>query len=216
MSSGSRKVAAVLAGAPLAAGIGVGAATGAKRHAPGVLLNAAAEYLQLDRATLVKDVRGGQTLAQIATARGKSVDGLEAAMAAAVKTKLEAAVGAGKISPAQLQTRLARVQNLVVRLVNGSLAGRIRHAGRARVLGVAAKYVGITPKALAAELKGKSLAQVATDHGKTVAGLKDALLKPLKARLDKAVASGRITSSDAQSKLAKISARLDDLINKTR
>ena len=215
MTLGSRKIAAVIAAGALAGGIGVGAATGAKRHhAPGVLLKAAAQYLQIDRAELAKDVRSGQTLAQIATARGKSVGGLEAAMVGAVKTKLDAAVSAGRLSAAQEQTKLARVQKLVDRLVNAKLAAR--PAARARVLGVAAKYIGVKPKALASELKGKSLAQVATGHGKTVSGLKDALLKPFKARLEKAVAAGRISSADAQARLAKISARLDELINKTR
>ena len=215
MTLGSRKIAAVIAAGALAGGIGVGAATGAKRHhAPGVLLKAAAQYLQIDRAELAKDVRSGQTLAQIATARGKSVDGLEAAMVGAVKTKLDAAVSAGRLSAAQEQTKLARVQKLVDRLVNAKLAAR--PAARARVLGIAAKYIGVKPKALASELKGKSLAQVATGHGKTVSGLKDALLKPFKARLEKAVAAGRISSADAQARLAKISARLDQLVNKTR
>jgi hypothetical protein len=214
MMLGSRKLAAVVAAGALAGGIGVGAATGAKRHhAPGVVLKAAAQYLQLDRAELVKEVRSGQTLAQIATARGKSVSGLEAAMVAAEKAKLDAAVTAGKLSAAQEQTKLGRVQKLVDRLVNAKLARR--RAGT-RVLGVAAKYIGITPKALRGELKGKSLAQVATAHGKKVSGLKDALLKPFKARLDKAVAAGRLSSADGQARLAKISARVDALVNKTR
>ncbi len=216
MMLGSRKIAAVLAAAALAGGIGVGAATGAKRHAPGVLFKAAAQYLGLDRAELAKDVRAGQTLAQIATARGKSVEGLEAAMVAAVKTKLDAAVAAGKITAAEEQTKLARVQRLVDRLVSAKLAGKAGRHGKARLLRLAATYIGVTPKALAAELKSKSLAQVAIAHGKTVAGLKEALLKPFRARLEKAVASGRITSAQAQAKLDKLSARLDELINKTR
>jgi hypothetical protein len=216
MMLGSRsKIAAVIAAGALAGGLGVGAATGAKRHhAPGVLLKAAAQYLQVDRAELVKDVRAGQTLAQIATTRGKTVDGLEAAMVAAVKTKLDAAVSAGKLSATEEQAKLARAQKLVDRLVHAKLTGH--RSGKARLLGLAAKYIGVTPKVLGAELKGKSLAQVATAHGKTVSGLKDALLKPFKARLDKAVAAGRISSAEAQAKLARISAKLDEVINKTR
>jgi len=93
---GSRKIAAVVAAGALAGGIGVGAAVGAKRHhAPGVLLKAAAQYLQLDRAELIKDVRSGQTLAQIATVRGKSVTGLEAAMVAHAATHVPLQVLAG-------------------------------------------------------------------------------------------------------------------------
>jgi UDP-N-acetylmuramate-alanine ligase len=215
MMLGSRKVVAVLTAAALAGGVGVGVAAGAKRHhAPGVMLRAAAQYLGIQRGELAKDVRSGQTLAQIAGARGKSVSGLEAAMVAAVKTKLDTAVTTGRLTSAREQQVLARVQKVVGRLVNAKLAAR--PAAKARLLGVAAKYVGVKPKALAAELKGKSLAEVATAHGKTVEGLKTALLAPFQARLDKAVAAGRISSGDAQARLARISGRLDALIAKTR
>jgi UDP-N-acetylmuramate-alanine ligase len=211
----SRKLVATFAAAALAAGVCAGVASGArKHHAPGVLLRAAAQYLQLDRAALAQNLRSGQTLAQVANARGKSVPGLEAAMVAAVKTKLDAAVTAGRLTSTREQQVLARVQKVVNRLVNVKLAARPRT--KARLLGVAAAYIGIKPKALAAEVKGKSLAQVATAHGKTVAGLKAALLAPFKARLDKAVAAGRISSVDAQARLARISARLDMLIVKAR
>lgn len=211
----SQKLVAALAAGALAAGVGVGVAGAAKKHhAPGVLLRAAAQYLQLDRATLANDLRSGQTLAQVANARGKSITGLEAAMVAAVKTKLDGAVSAGRLTSTREQQVLARVQQVVNRLVNAKLAARPR--AKARLLGVAAAYIGVKPKALAAELKGTSLVDVATAHGKTAAGLKAALLAPFKARLDKAVAAGRLSSAAAQARLARISARLDTLISKTR
>jgi len=215
MMLGSRKLAAVLVAGALAGGIGVGVAAGAKRHhAPGVMLRAAAQYLEIDRPTLAKDMRSGQTLAQIAGARGKSVTGLEAAMVAAVKVKLDAAVSTGRLTSPREQQVLARVQKVVAKLVNAKLAAR--PAAKARLLGAAAAYIGVKPKALSAELKGKSLAQVAVAHGKTAAGLKAALLARFKTRLDKAVSGGRISAADAQARLDRISARLDALIAKTR
>lgn len=221
MLLGSRKAfAAIAAAAALAAGIGVGAASGGPKHgAPGVLLKAAVQYIGISRAELVKDARAGQTLAQIAAAHGKSVDGLEAAMLAALRTKLDAAVSAGKLTSAQEQAKLARAEKLVERLVNSKLAAKTgkRPGAEAALLKVSANYIGVSQKALAAELKaGKSLAQVAAARGKTAAGLKEALFKPLKARLDRAVASGRITAAQAQARLDKLSARLDRLISKTR
>jgi D-Tyr-tRNAtyr deacylase len=221
MILGSRKAFAVIAAAAaLAGGIGAGAASGGAKHVvPGVLLKAAAQYLGVSRAELVRDARAGQTLAQIATAHGKSVDGLEAAMLAALKTKLDAAVSAGKLTSAQEQTKLARAEKLVERLVNSKLGAKAgqRHGLKAGLLKVSAKYIGVSPQALAADLKaGKSLAQVAAAHGKTAAGLKEALLEPLKTRLNQAVASGRITAAQAQARLDKLSARLDKLISKTR
>jgi hypothetical protein len=135
-------------------------------------------------------------------------------MVAAVQAKLDAAVKAGRITSTREQQVLARVQKAVARLVNAKLAAKPR--AKARLLNVAAAYIGVKPKALAAELKGKSLAQVATAHGKTAAGLKAALLKRFQARLDKAVAAGRLSQSAADARLARISARLDALISKTR
>jgi hypothetical protein len=193
-----------------------GGAVAAGKHAHrGVLLKTAATYLGLNKDALRSDLRAGQTLSQIATAHGKSVAGLEAALVGAVKTKLDARVAAGKLTAAREQTVLARVQGLVDRLVNTQLkAGR--HGGRARLAKIAASYIGVTPKQLAAEVKGSSLAAVATAHGKTAQGLESALLAPLKQRLDKAVAAKRITSAQASARLAKATARIAAFVTKTR
>jgi hypothetical protein len=213
MSLGSKRVfATIAAAAALAAGVGVGSAGGAKPRANGVVLKAAVQYIGVSRAQLLKDARAGQTLAQIATAHGKSVAGLEAAMLAAIKVRLETR----NLTAAQQQAKLARAEKLVDRLVNAKLARR-QPAAKAGLLRVSAKYIGVTPQALRAELRaGKSLAQIATGHGKTAAGLKTALLGALQTRLDKAVAAGRITSAQAQRRLDRIAARLDRLITKTR
>jgi UDP-N-acetylmuramate-alanine ligase len=212
MNLGPRKAFAVIAAtAALVAGVGAGNAS-AKPRANGAVIKAAVQYIGVSRAELLKDARAGQTLAQIATAHGKSVEGLQAAMLAAIKTKLEAR----NLTPAQQQAKLARAEKLVDRLVNAKLTGAKHRAAKAGVLRVSARYIGIKPQALRAELKGKSLAQVATAHGKTAAGLKAALLKPIETRLDKAVTAGRITSAQAQTKLERLSARLDKLIAKTR
>ena len=174
MLLGSRKAfAAIAAAAVLVGGAGAGAAVAGKGHGEGLLLKAAAQYIGVGKADLVKDARAGKTLAQIATAHGKTVDGLKAAMLAAVKTKLDAAVSAGKATSAQEQTKLERAAKLIDRIVNAKIGKVARGAGKARLLNVAARYIGVTPKALAADLKaGKSLAQVATAHGKTASGLK--------------------------------------------
>ena len=214
---GSRKaLAAVAVAATLVGGVGVGAAAGGKGQAQGSLLKAAAQYIGVGKAALAKDARAGKTLAQIATAHGKTVDGLKAAMLGAVKTRLDAAVTAGKVTGAQEQTKLQRASKRIDRIVNAKLGKVTRRAGKARLVKVAAKYIGVTPQALAKNLKtGQSLAQAATAHGKTAAGLKEALLKPFKSHLDKAVAAKRITAAQAQARLTKISARLDKLVART-
>jgi hypothetical protein len=216
MRLGSRRTLAALAVALVCAGAtAAGPADAAKRH-QGALLRAAAQYIGVARGELVKDARSGQTLAQIATAHGKTVDGLKAAMLAALKARFDAAVTAKKLTPAQAQARLARAEKLIDRIVNARLGRAALRPAKSRFLKASARYIGVTPKGLRAELKaGKSLAQVAAAHGKTASGLKDALLKPFEQRLAKAQAAGRISSTDIQTRLARISARLDKIISRT-
>jgi hypothetical protein len=217
MRLGSRRALAALVAAVVCAGAAfAGSADAAKRH-QAALLRVATQYIGVSRAELVKDARAGQTLAQIATAHGKTVDGLKSAMLAALKARFEAAVSAKRLTPAQAQARLTRAEKLVDRLVNAHLRKPALRAAKSRILLVSARYIGLKPKALRAELKaGKSLAQVAQAHGKTAFGLKDALLKPFGERLSKAQAAGRINAADARARLARISARLDKIINRTR
>ena len=216
MIFGSRKAFATIAAAALlVGGVSAGTAGAGKGHGQGSLLRAAAQYIGVSRADLVREGRGGQTLAQIASAHGKTTAGLKAAMLAPVKVKLDAAVSAGKVSAQQSRARLVRAERLIERMVNGKAGASKQRAAKSRLLNVSARYIGLSPKALRAELKaGKSLAQVAAAHGKTAAGLKEALLKPVKARLARAVASGRVTAASAEAKLARLSSRLDALINR--
>lgn len=218
MRMGSRRsLAAVVAAVVCGVAAVGGTADAAKRHGHGTLLRAAAQYIGVSRAELVKDARAGQTLAQIATSHGKTVTGLKSAMLAALEARLDAAVSAKRLTPQQAQARLARADKLIDRIVSVRLGRAALRPAKTRLLNASARYIGVTPKALRAELKGgKSLAQVAAAHGKTAAGLKAALLKPFQQRLSKAQAAGRVSSADAQARLARISARLDKIINRTK
>lgn len=52
----------------------------------------AADYVGLSRAEMVARLRGGESLADIAEAEGKSVEGLKGAIRAAIAARLDAAV----------------------------------------------------------------------------------------------------------------------------
>src|SRR4051794_27537181 len=73
-------------------GHGPGPGPGGGALHPFGIFDAAAAYLGLTDAQLQAQVRSGKTFAQIATAAGKSVDGLESAIVASVKKQLDAAV----------------------------------------------------------------------------------------------------------------------------
>jgi len=88
--------------------------------------------------------------------------------------------------------------------------------GRGGRFKAAAGYLGLTQKQLFDQLAaGKSLAQVAQAGGKSVGGLKAAMLAAIRARLDKAVASKLITAAQEQQFLSRLPSRLDAEINRS-
>jgi hypothetical protein len=79
----------------------------------------------------------------------------------------------------------------------------------------AAKYLGLTDMQLDRQLEsGKSLAQVAGDRNKDVAGLKSAIEAAVKADLDKAVADKRLTQQQEDKILSGLHSRIDGLVNR--
>ena len=86
-------------------------------------LTAAAGYLGLTRAQLLTQLQSGKTLAQIAKARGKSTSGLQQAMVASVKSRLDQAVSAKRISSSQEQQILSTLSDQIAREINGQAPG---------------------------------------------------------------------------------------------
>jgi hypothetical protein len=183
------------------------------------LLPAAAAYLGVTPVALRTELRSGKSLAQVATAKGKSVDGLKTALVAAIKTKVDAAKATGKLDAARADRLLQRAPQLVERLVNAKPRARAMRAKGARggLLKTAATYLGVTNAQLVTDLRaGKSLAQVATAKSKSVDGLKQALLAALKQKVDAALAAGRLDAARAQKLLERAPAHIERLVNRSR
>ena len=97
-------------------------------------LDAAASYLGLSEDQLRAQLESGKTLAQVAQAQGKTVDGLVTAMVADAKKHLDEAVQAGRLSAAQRTQLLADIEDHIRALVNGTrpsgpFGPRFRHDG---------------------------------------------------------------------------------------
>ena len=84
----------------------------------------AATYLGMTRQALLAELRKGQSLAQIARARGKSVDGLVTAIVAPLKARLAKAVENDRLTKQRADALLERVTDLTERLVQRSWAPR--------------------------------------------------------------------------------------------
>jgi hypothetical protein len=84
-------------------------------------LDAAASYLGLTEDQLRTQLQSGKTLADVAKAQGKSVDGLIDALVAATKKDLDDAVADGRLTKAQADQILAHMKQRITDRVNGKL-----------------------------------------------------------------------------------------------
>ncbi len=142
---------------------------------------------------------------------------LDAALKKALENRVDAAVTAGRITKAQgeaMKARIAAGEVPLVGLGGGPGHGRGHHVVRFGDLDAAASYLGITEEALRTSLSdGSTLAEIAKANGKTVDGLKDALVAAAKADLAQAVEDGRLTAAQQAEILADLSSRIDGLVN---
>ena len=151
---------------------------------------------------------------------------LEAALRGAFDARIDAAVAAGKITKAQADAMKQRSKDGGLPLFGGHGHGGFGdgdggHQGgpgghHGAGLATAATYLGLTDAQLRSELEsGKSLADVAKAKGKSVTGLKAKLKADLETKLDAAVKAGHITRAQADEMLARMTERLDDMIEGT-
>ena len=150
-------------------------------------LSVAATYLGLTTDDLRTQLASGKSLADVASAQSKSVSGLEAALLANLKSDLDADVTAGRITSDRESQILANAKTQIAAQVarKGVAGGLGVHGDRGGLEHAAAQYLGLTDAELQAQRQaGKSLAAIATAQGKTVAGLKAALVAQFSSTLD--------------------------------
>ena len=81
----------------------------------------AADYLGLTSAELLEQLREGKSLADVARAEGKSVDGLEQAILDGARSALDDAVTRESLTQEQADAIYERLQSFIGDLVNGKL-----------------------------------------------------------------------------------------------
>lgn len=140
---------------------------------------------------------------------------LSGALKQALSDRVDAAVAAGRLTKAEGDALKARIKSDDFPLFGGPHRG-FGHFGFIGRLDSAAGYIGITEAQLRAELEsGKSLAQIAEAHGKSVDGLIDALVAAAKNKLDEAVSSGRLTKDQETKMLSVLKDRITSAVNNT-
>jgi hypothetical protein len=159
-------------------------------------------------------------------------DQLLTALKGAASDQVDAAVSAGRLTKAQGDAVKRRIQQGDGPLLGAPfLAGKILRGpglrlglapgigfgfglGPAVGMDAVAKYLGLTAAQLRDKIRaGESLAQIAKDRGKSVAGLEQAIRDAATAQLDQAVKDKRITAVQRTEILNRLSRSLDKLVN---
>jgi len=174
-------------------------------HGPGHL-EAAAEAVGIPPAELRQALAGGQSIADVARARGVEVQAVIDALVADAQEGLTERITA-------LVNRAGPPDG------GGPRAGGPGHGPRrpGHHLAVAAEAIGVPPAELAGALRdGQSIAEVARAEGVEVQTVIDALVAQARERLAEQVAAGHLTQAEADEKAADLVERVTELVNRTR
>jgi len=88
-------------------------------------LASAAEFLGLTEAELREHLEDGESLADVAEAAGRSVDGLKQAILAGAKSDLDQAVQEDHLTQKQADAAYRRLESSIDDIVNGTFRGRL-------------------------------------------------------------------------------------------
>jgi hypothetical protein len=153
-------------------------------------------------------------LGRVAEKLGVSEEQLKTAVQDVELEMIDEALAEGRITEEQAAKMRERVENGELRFPGrpGHHPGRCLVAHNlveetARILGIEGREV------IAALEDGKSLAEIAQEHGMSVDEYKTALTSAVEAKLAQAVENGRITQERADEMLAKFNENLDRIIN---
>lgn len=196
--------------------------TGKARRAAGALKVAAAT-IGIERKALVAALRDGQSIAEVAEANDVAPQAVIDAIVAAMNTKIDAALDAGKIDEDRAATMKERGPARVTKLVNGEFEGRARHRGaRAKLrrharragLSVAADAIGIEPRALRDAVRGgQSVADVARDNDVDPQAVIDAVVTAANQKIDEAVDAEKIDADRAEGIKERLTDRVTARVN---
>lgn len=148
---------------------------------------------------------------------GVEPDALTDALKQGLKNRVDEALEAGRITEEQATALKERIDSGDTVPLFGGLGaghfGHFGHFGQFASLASAADYLGLTEAELREQLRDKTLAEIARDEGKTVAGLVQALVSSAQKAIDEAVATGRLTEEQATELKTNLDDRIEAFVN---
>ena len=174
-----------------------------RRSIAALAVKTAAATIHVDRTALVQELRSGKSIADVASEHNVSPDTVSKAIVDAATQKLATLQANGKLTADQVQKIEQRLPQTVDKLVNGKLHPKARATLRRSVLRgalkTAADTIHVDRTALVQELRsGKSIADVANEHGVSPSTVSDAIVKAAEQRLSTLQSSGKLTAEQVQ------------------
>jgi polyhydroxyalkanoate synthesis regulator phasin len=188
----------------------------------GVLMEETQKATNLSRVDILKELRDGKTLADVINAHGGTVEAVKSDAKASATDRIKKAVADGKLTQAQADNMLAHLDEALDTLVNHQWPGtqqdpRIRllqAAGVRLLVRETATQANITQRDMLPELRaGKTLAQIATEHGADPARIVSAAVKQATDQINKLVANGKLKREQADKLIAALPDGLTKLMN---
>ena len=195
---------------------GGAAQQGRRGHGARLALRTAATTIGVSPQDLAGQIRGGKTVAAVATEHSVDPANVVNAVVAALTQRIDQAAAQGKIDANRADQAKQKVPDIANRFVNETKSKR----GRGRAIlkdaaNAAAKEIGVSVADLKQARKdGKSIAQVAKDHNKSVDDVVNAIVKQATSDIDQAVKDGKLDSKKADQIKQKLPDRAKQLVNR--
>jgi len=197
---------------------GGAAQQGRRGHGARLALQTAATTIGVSPQDLAGQIRGGKTVAAVATEHSVDPGSVVNAVVAALTQRIDQAAAQGKIDANRAEQAKQRLPDIANRFVNETKSKQGQGGWRAVLkdaANAAAKEIGVS----AADLKqarkdGKSIAQVAKDHNKSVDDVVNAIVKQATSDIDQAVKDGKLDSKKADQIKQKLPDRAKQLVNR--
>ena len=194
------------------------------------LVSAVATVTGLRSQDVMAQLQAGQSLEQIATAKGKTTADLITAARAALSTQLQQAVTAGNLTQAQADAELASFDQNAPQIVTdttlgardargfgfgrGGRGGPGDMGGPGALINATISVTGLTQQEVLTQLQaGQTLAQIAQSKSKTADDVIQAARTALTTQLQQDVTAGRLTQAQSDAKLAQFSQSATQLVN---
>lgn len=148
---------------------------------------------------------------------GVEPDALSDALEQALENRLDDAVDSGRLTEEQAERLKERLDSAGVPLLFGhgwrGLGGGFHRPHGLELFAGAASYLGMTETELREALVDQTLAEIAEEQGKTVAGLVQSLVATAERRIDEAVSDGRLTQEQATQLEAGLEERIERFVD---